>query len=336
MIPQPTRRAVIDIGRKCNVNCKFCYYHHLGDLRKQPFHPVDFLERKIDLALSRGNDTIDFTGGEPTLLPELPHLVKYAKILGIKSCVITNGLCGDAVLDRLQEAEVSDFLISIHGTKSTHDDVVREGAFDQQSAFIDKVKSRGIPFRANCVLNKINQNEIDTIADILIEYRPSIVNFINMNPHGDWSSDIDGTKNVIADLSIVHEALDRAIPKLEKNLIGVNLRYYPMCRISEPFRRCVCNDYHVVFDPYEWDYEILVKDYAHFRQWGVHTSNCMECKGKPCAGCDLQFICGGINNSFLRAAGSKCVNPVTDSGINDTYDFYHYRKHNTMTIGGVV
>ena len=95
ILPKITRRASIDVGRKCNAQCKFCYHSHLGDLTKQTFETEEYLKKEIDRAYMRDCNYLDFTGGEPTILPCLPDLIGYAlDRYKMKSCVITNGLCG--------------------------------------------------------------------------------------------------------------------------------------------------------------------------------------------------------------------------------------------------
>jgi hypothetical protein len=71
------------------------------------------------------------------------------------------------------------------------------------------------------------------------------VNFINMNPHHEWRDESLAVQDVIADLRVVEPNLNAAIEYLESEGIGVNVRYYPMCRIAEKYRRTVCNDKHV-------------------------------------------------------------------------------------------
>ena len=331
-MPVPTTRAVIDVGRKCNINCSFCYYHHLGDLTKQTFKSSNELINDIDNAYNRENDYLDFTGGEPTIYPEICELVEYAlKKYNMKSCIITNALIGENALNKLFNSGVDDFLLSIHGNENQHDQLTGlNGARKKQKRFVDQLTLNGKEFRINCVLSKYSQESFDEIINYILKINPCIVNFINMNPHGDWSRDIKGTKEVVADLRIVENLLNNGIEILESNGIGVNVRYYPMCRIAEKYRRCICNDLHVTFDPYEWDYDIYPKTYIKYRQWGVRTSFNIEHNGLPCNRCELFFICGGINGAFNAATNGNM--PVKQQFDGDMTDFYYYRKDNVLTL----
>jgi len=224
----------------------------------------------------------------------------------------------------------------VHGTEKTHNDIVgMSDARERQEKFISLLRNKyNIPFRFNCVLSSYNQDELEDIVSYMIRYSPKIVNFINMNPHGDWGADREGTRKNIADLRNLEPHLNTAIQILESNGIGVNVRYYPMCRIAPDFRRCVCNDLHVTFDPYEWDYEIQPKSIFAFRYWGTTTSNNIERKSEPCKSCDLQWVCGGVNKAFFSAC-PEAVNAVKEPGI-DQMDFMYYRKHNLRTLSEVI
>lgn len=329
--PTPTKRAVIDPLRACNLKCSMCYYLH-GDMKS--IKPFDVVKKDIDAAIARGNNYIDVTGGEPTIYPQICELVKYALDKGVRTCIITNAITPVSIMEKIIDAGIDQFLISIHGTEQVHDKLVcHPGARKKQIQFLELLKSKGVSFRFNCVINSFNQNEILQIAEWMSPYKPSIVNFINMNPHGEWSSKINETRKVIADLRLVEPNLNLAIQHLESNGIGVNVRYYPMCRIAPEYRRCICNDLHVVFDPYEWDYNIQPKTLEAHKTWGEHTSNCMEEKDGKCKSCQLFKVCGGINKAFNRATEGKMIDSIT-SGINEIEknDFYLYRKHNEKTL----
>ena len=333
---KPTKRAVVDIGRKCNLNCRFCYHGHMGDLRKQSFRPLQELKQEVMEAQMRGNEWVDFTGGEPTIYPDMVALLQYAKGLGLKTCIISN-IISDKIWDCI--SFVDDILISVHGVETMHDWVCQhEGARMAQVKTLRELKARGIHFRFNTVINAHNEKALFALVEEFNGYglMPYIWNFINFNPHYEWGADKAGTQAIIADLDSVMDELAAVIPTLELMGIGVNLRYYPMCKVSEGYRHCVCNDLHVTFDPYEWDYTIYPKTPEKHIEWGIAATKQTESKASPCNVCQLQFICGGANSAFKEALEAKggSLEPVKphDSLTGDLYAFYHYRKDNVMAL----
>lgn len=332
---KPTTRAMVDVGRKCNINCKFCYHKHLGDLTKQTFLSAEVLKHDIDAAAARGNDTIDFSGGEPTIHPDICELIRYCKDThNMKVCIITNAILGENSTAKILDAGVDEFLVSMHGLPETHDMLsCHPGARDRQERFLKQISKR-VSFRINYTMNKFNQDEISVFALYAAKYyNPSIMNFINFNPHHSWQDDVVGTKEVLPSLDVLEKELNLAIPALEKHGIGVNVRYYPMCRIKEEYRRCVCNDHQVTFDPYEWDYRIMPKTVDAHMRWAIEGSKSIEHKKFPCSACNIRYICGGINRYYYKACDkADAVKPVYEKVENEHF-VYHYRQHNDLTIG---
>ena len=289
--PVPTKRFVLEPSLMCNILCYFCYHKHRKDEWHKTVKPLETMKQEIDAGIERGNDYADWTGGEPTIYPHIIEGIGYALEKGVRSCIITNGLVTEERAAQIMDAGLDDWLVSRHGLETTHDLVTNHpGAYKKQIRFLDQVRQR-MDFRFNCVISKLNQHEILKIAREMAESQPRIVNFINMNPHTEWRSRVEETKSVIADMDVVGPLLDEAIFYLEERSIGVNIRYFPMCRVAEEYRRCVCNDLQVMLDPYEWDYATSPKTVDRYYKWGVATSIANEEKGEPCCGCDLQWIC---------------------------------------------
>lgn len=326
--PTPTKRAVIDIGRACNIKCIFCYHKHVP---AEGIKSLNELKEEVDRAADRGNTYIDFTGGEPTLVPHLPELIDYIGSKGMKCCVISNAIAHPNRVANIMGAGVDDWLISVHGVNETHNTLTaNKGGFDKLLHTLDLISSE-MDFRFNTVINKYNTGELLEIAALAAGYNVRIINFINFNPHHAWANRLEETYEFIANLRMVQPILESTIDYLESEGIGVNVRYYPMCRMREDLRRVICNDLQVGFDPYEWDYEIQPKTYQAFREWGVRNSNFTEEKEGACRICDLKNICGGINKYFNKATNGSAIDPIYNF-MGDLDDFYWYRRSNDLTL----
>jgi uncharacterized radical SAM superfamily Fe-S cluster-containing enzyme len=83
---------VIPITNACNLRCPICF----GFNRPSPyFMPVEEFSKRLDFLLETtgGVDLINITGGEPTLHPELPAILRAAKRPGIGRITLnTNGI----------------------------------------------------------------------------------------------------------------------------------------------------------------------------------------------------------------------------------------------------
>ena len=99
---------VIPITSACNLDCPICYTVNKNEdahmLSKESF------QKTLDHITKHGEevDIINFTGGEPTLHPELPELLRMARRAGIRRLTIsTNGLRlkDEAYVKELAECE---------------------------------------------------------------------------------------------------------------------------------------------------------------------------------------------------------------------------------------
>lgn len=72
----------------CNLHCTYCFGQFPGVSRPPP--KVDWRRILEALAVSRVQ-RVNFSGGEPTLFPELVPLLKHARGLGLSTSIVTNG-----------------------------------------------------------------------------------------------------------------------------------------------------------------------------------------------------------------------------------------------------
>lgn len=164
------------LTKSCNMRCKFCYatFNDIGAVK----HEVEKSEKIIDQLASYGFEKITFAGGEPTLINELPELVRYAKSLGLTTCVVTNGsrLCDStyfAALTRhldwmaLSIDSVSNETNQLSG-RAMHKQTVltREYYLD----VIKKIHCAGIQLKVNTVVSAFNQHE--DLTDFIREASP--------------------------------------------------------------------------------------------------------------------------------------------------------------------
>ena len=77
---------------RCNSRCQYCNVWREKSFQNKKELDVEEAERLLNQVYAAGVRYIDFTGGEPTLYPDLTRLLRHAKRLGIKTEVTTNGL----------------------------------------------------------------------------------------------------------------------------------------------------------------------------------------------------------------------------------------------------
>jgi len=162
---------------KCNLKCQFCYagcncttnpsgsnWELSIDEFKQIIRTI-YEEAKVP--------SISFTGGEPTLKPEiLIACIKYARDLGMRVNLITNGTLIDKdYAQKLVNAGLDSVQVSIEGvTTSIHDELVKhKGAFEKSINAVKLFKELGIHVHTNTTLNKKNQADCLKLPEFVKE-----------------------------------------------------------------------------------------------------------------------------------------------------------------------
>lgn len=86
-------QCIITLNRNCNLRCDFCYAKKTG-YKKDEYIEYDYLKKIVDFCCDAEVKYVIFTGGEPTLYPELLHILQYIKCKKYKMIptIATNGI----------------------------------------------------------------------------------------------------------------------------------------------------------------------------------------------------------------------------------------------------
>ncbi len=121
-----TPHVTIETNLTCNVRCRACY-----NVDRSTVKPLRQVLDEVDLALRlRRADAVTLLGGEPTLHPELPEIVRHVAGRGVTPQLLTNGLRflapdGEAYLRSLVEAGLVRVLLHVdEGQRHVHPDPV--------------------------------------------------------------------------------------------------------------------------------------------------------------------------------------------------------------------
>lgn len=106
-------RCELILTDKCNFNCPYCRSMRkdiAGDI------PYEIAMQTLKLWIKDGLKNVRFSGGEPTLYPQLDLLVTYCRDNGVERIALsTNGSAPREYYDYLMECGVNDFSISLDG-----------------------------------------------------------------------------------------------------------------------------------------------------------------------------------------------------------------------------
>jgi len=156
----------IALTYRCNLACNFCYagcnctkkMNGKGEMNTEQIKEI--LRRIFDQAKV---PSVSFTGGEPTLVKELPELVAYAKGLGFRVNLISNGTQIDREkARRLADSGLDSAQISIEATtEALHEKIVqRKGVFQKSINSVRLLRESGIHTHTNTTLSRMNRNDV--------------------------------------------------------------------------------------------------------------------------------------------------------------------------------
>jgi len=170
----PAARLDLKIGFACNNHCLFCAQ---GDKRSRLANkPWGEIIAELEKAATAGVRGVVFTGGEPTLHPQLTRSVAAARALGYTKIQIqTNGrrFAYRDYCETLAAAGANEFSPSLHGADpETHDTLTRSpGAWRQVVAGLKNLKRLGLRVFTNTVVVRDNYKDLPKLARLLVDLR---------------------------------------------------------------------------------------------------------------------------------------------------------------------
>lgn len=160
-----TPHMVLEVNQACNISCEACYKAKSGTTK-----PLDEVYAEIDWVMERRNlDVITLAGGEPTLHPQLPDIVRYIADRGVLVQMLTNGTL--LTEERLTDlAAAGMFKIYLHmDTRQRRDDTAgatcEADLNDLRETTARRVRSHGIGCAPVLTLYQSNLGELDDIVE---------------------------------------------------------------------------------------------------------------------------------------------------------------------------
>jgi len=317
----------IALTYRCNLACAFCYAG-CGDpaaagartgLREMSEAEIGRVLAAIRTAARC--PSVSFTGGEPTLRPELPRLVRHAKNLGLTVNLISNGqLIDDRLAGELAAAGLDSAQLSLEGPDAlTHDGLVgRAGAFARLWDAVGHLRSHGIRVHTNTTVNRRNLAHLERIVDLAAARGMERLTMNLLIPCGSAAGD----PGLRVDYSEAGQHVLRVRARAEAR--GVELIWYsplPLCLFNTIAhglgnRGCAAADglLHVgpagdvlpcsSFEPHESLGNLLHQGFEEIWQ-SPHARFFREKRMMPshCAGCADADTCQGACVLYWRATG---------------------------------
>ena len=130
-------------------------------------------KKLLDEAFACGFRIFVFSGGEPLLRPDLTELTAYAKSVGLRPVLGTNGiLLTPAKVRELKDAGLAAAGISVDSLSAEKHDWFRQskGAWAATVSGINSCREAGLPFQIHTTVMDWNEAETLSITDQAVEW----------------------------------------------------------------------------------------------------------------------------------------------------------------------
>jgi pyruvate-formate lyase-activating enzyme len=209
------RRHWVRITAACNNRCCFCLDRQSLDGR---LRPRDELDAELQAGRTTEATRLILSGGEPTLHPALPDLIRQARALGYEWVqIITNGrrLAYPAFLQALLDAGLDEVTFSIHGSSpQVHDAMVGvPGAFAQSLAGLRAALDARLVVSVDVVLTRRNLADAPTLVRRTLEAGVREYDILWLTPFGAAAEHLARPHELFldpADAPAVHRVLETA------------------------------------------------------------------------------------------------------------------------------
>lgn len=283
------------LGYTCNSRCSFCIVSSERDRLSGRWLKASAVSRVLTWAARRrGYKRLVVTGGEVTLYPGLPDLLRQAKALGLDLQVQTNGRrLADAAYSRaLVAAGADEFFIPVHGDgPALHDALTRApGSFRQTLSGIAAVLACGGKVVSNTVIVEGNFRRLAAIAGKLARAGIKESHFWFITPTGDARKDPQ-----IPKVSLAAPYLRRALGVCAERGVRATVKYFPACLLGAFAGRL---DNTQTYDMVASG-SLLSKLKAGWAFSCPHEHACRRFTA-----------CGGLTADYIRTHGTSEVSPV--------------------------
>jgi MoaA/NifB/PqqE/SkfB family radical SAM enzyme len=153
---------------RCNLRCRHCYINpeQHGKETLPSGTITSWLKALIDKTQA---SNLIFIGGEPTLHPDLPLLIRTARRMGYASITVdTNGFFFNRILEKVSPEEVDYFSVGLDGScKAVNDRIRGKGSYDKCVAGIQEALGKGFEVSLIYTVSRLNVSDLKNMPNFL-------------------------------------------------------------------------------------------------------------------------------------------------------------------------
>jgi len=306
---------VVLASEHCNLRCRFCMIgtEHGHMVR----YPSDEIRRML-LHFKDRCSAVTFSGGEPTLRPDLPDLVREAVSLGYSVSIVSNGrmYAYKEYCKQLIQAGVTHYCVSIHApNRALYKELTQADAFDQAVAGIKNLVELGQLIRTATVVSSYNYNHMREMAELIVDLKVRGATFRFYRP-GPKVVENDAFAVTPENLNDVLRSIERAAIYVYRAGIKPSITLVPRCILP------ACSEF---IKRYSGTLEVR----------NVYPRTGEEFYPKVDTGDDLDVVAGDRVRFWKEEGCRDCINDKHCDGVMIGLPFKHSpMKHSPFVLTG--
>lgn len=152
----------------CNLKCTHCYIN--PEQHGRSALPLETIKEWLSAFAGKAKDAnVIFLGGEPTMHPDLPDALRFARSSGYKSITVdTNGYLFNDFLNKVTPSEIDFLSFSLDGaTEKTNDSLRGKGCYQTCTRGIREAVRKGFDTSLIFTVSRANIHELELMPDLL-------------------------------------------------------------------------------------------------------------------------------------------------------------------------
>ncbi len=314
---EPKKQIEIQLGHMCNNRCVFCVSGQqtaVGGAGVADMAPV---LAELARARAQGHAKVTLLGGEPTLQPGFPDVVRRAVALGFEEIVVfTNGVrtAREGFLDEIRAigAGKLTWRISLQGaTEASHErTTLKDGSFGRILRTLSALHARGERVTVNMCVVRSNYASVSAFPALLLPFGVTQLHLDMVRPSDAGQRTEDDLRAMIPRYSDMVPALTAMVRGFPEGF-DVNIGNLPYCVAPHlaPF----------VHHDGEATVTVTVDDEGErSTPWDKYAVKRRD-KSKPesCSACALTAQCSGVFDVYRQFYGVEELVPITRERLRE-------------------
>lgn len=280
-----SQTGYIQLTRECGQNCRFCSNPPM-DVKLDP----ETGRELVDHFIHKGCTGLIFTGGEPTLSPILPDLIRYATERGIPHRIITNGqiISERSCFETLYAAGLRNVNISLYSVKDEIQSFLTGNPDSLKNIFKALAllgDYRDVQVVVNTVINAYNSDHLSQNVAHVIRTAPFVRHFVwnNLDPR---NPKVEQNPDTVARLNAFQVELHNAVEIVLGTGRTCRIERVPLCYMAG-FEHLSTETRKIVKKEFTSTYFLDMKGLIYQDDFHYGKSEC-------CRACRLDPICAGL------------------------------------------